>query len=136
MKKALYWIVVGGLAFWLPVILAFAFCHENVSQLMLNVAPLVGLILLALVVWMRDKRMPRWGWVLAGVYVLGPASILTGSAFARSLLSSTTPDFWFRIIAMCLFPPMTLWLSLLIGIIISVLFASVALLLLAVQQAQ
>src|ERR1700685_3673418 len=33
--------------------------------------PLAGVTLLAVSSWMATNRLPKWGWVLAGIYVLG-----------------------------------------------------------------
>jgi hypothetical protein len=128
MKGRWYCIVVGGVAFWFPAIVFAAIFHEDASVLWLNVIPLLGLIALALIDWIGLKRVLRWNWVLAGVYVLGPISILTASAFSGGMPPSLNrPRDLLVEILFCLFPPFTIWFSLLNGMILSVLAATVAL---------
>jgi len=132
MKNKLYWIAVGGLSFWLPAILVAAALHQDVNAIVLNVVSLAGLILLGTVSWIYTKHLPKWGWVLAGIYILGPISMLAPSAFFKAPASIPGEKIW--LILFCLFPPMTLWMALLNGMIFSVLIATVALAFLAVYQ--
>ncbi len=125
MKNKLCWIIAGGLAFWLPAILVSAIFHEQAGLIMLNVAPFLGLIVLALVVWIRDKKSPSWGYVVAGVYILGPAALLTASQFSGAQPPDSLGSYAFLVLV-CLLPPMTLWLSLFNGMIFSVLTATLA----------
>lgn len=127
MKDKLYWIALGGLSFWLPAILLSAALHENVNTVVLNVVPLAGVILLGASSWMYTKRFPKWGWVLAGIYILGPISMLAPSVFLHAPSSAKIPGEKVWMLLFCLFPPMTLWLALLNGMIFSVLFATVTL---------
>jgi hypothetical protein len=58
----LKWIVLGGLAFWLPYIIQFAvFRLENIW--LLNAGSLGGLVALGFVGILRHDFSPRWGWV-------------------------------------------------------------------------
>lgn len=128
MKGRWYCIVVGGVAFWLPAIVLHAIFHEDTRVLWLNVVPLLGLIALALIDWISLKRVLRWNRVLAGVYILGPISMSTASAFSLGQPPSLrSPTVLLIDILICLFPPITIWLSLLNGMILSVLAASIAL---------
>jgi hypothetical protein len=132
MKNKLFWIAVGGLSFWLPAILVAAALHQNVSGFVLNAVPLVALVLLGVATWLYRQHSPKWGWVLAGIYILGPISMLAPSAFFKAPASIPGEKIW--LILFCLFPPMTLWMALLNGMIFSVLIATVALPFLAVYQ--
>lgn len=132
MKSRWYCIAVGGLAFWLPaIVLAAIFTEEAI--LWRNIATLLGLTALALIDWIGLKRAISWNWVLAGIYILGPISILTSAT-----CSGGTPLWrlgWSGALAelvFCLFPPMTLFLSLYDFTIFAVLAASAALPLLAI----
>jgi hypothetical protein len=49
-KGPLYFVVAGGLAFWLPAIVLSAIFHENLSLLLLNVASPLGLVVLAVTI--------------------------------------------------------------------------------------
>jgi len=134
MKNKLYWIAVGGLSFWLPAILVAAALHQDVNAIVLNVVSLAGLILLGTVSWIYTKHLPKWGWVLAGIYILGPVSMLAPLAFAKVPHSPSNSGGTLILVLLCLFPPTTLWFSLLNWMIFSVLIATVALAFLAVYQ--
>jgi hypothetical protein len=136
MKQKLYWIAVGGLAFWLPAVLLSAMYRWNVSALALNVVSLAGTALLGLITWVTVRKLPRWGWVLAGVYIFGPTAILVASAFARMAPTTSLPGDWIWRVMFCLLPPMTLWLASLNGMIFSVLLVTMALPLLAFSRSQ
>src|ERR1700754_3251877 len=115
MPNKLYWIAVGGLSFWLPAILVGAALHQNVNAVLLNIVSLAGVILLGLASWMCTKHFPKWGWVLAGIYILGPVSMLAPLAFARIPSSPAGSGGTLILVLLCLFPPTTLWFSLLNG---------------------
>jgi hypothetical protein len=127
MRNKLYWIAVGGLSFWLPAILVGAALHQNVNAVLLNVVSLAGVILLGLASWMYTKHFPKWGWVLVGIYILGPVSMLAPLAFARIPSPPAGSGGTLILVLLCLFPPTTLWFSLLNGMIFSVLIATVTL---------
>jgi hypothetical protein len=131
MKNGLYWITAGGLSFWIPAMVVVAALHQDVSLWSLNVVPLAGVALLCVATWIGTKHMPRWGWVLAGIYILGPVSMLAPLAFVHAPPSPANSGGTLILILLCLFPPTTLWLSLLNGMIFSVLIATVTLPLLA-----
>jgi hypothetical protein len=114
MQNKLCWLAIGGLSFWLPLDVVATALHQNVDLWILNVVPLAGLALLGVVSWIAAKRLPKWGWVLAGIYILGPVSMLA-------------PLF-------CLFPPLTLWMAGLNGTIFSVLIATLILPFLAYRE--
>jgi len=128
----MYWIAMGGLAFWLPAIVQYVISGENTNWVWLNVGSLSGLVVLELISRIRRTPTSRWIWVLAGVYILGPVSILTASAFSGGVPPSfSTPGTLLFDIAVCLIPPLTLWLSIMNGMFFSVFIATVVLGLLA-----
>jgi hypothetical protein len=132
MKNSLFWIAAGGLSFWLPAILAGAVLHQNASAVLMNVVSLAGLIFLGAASWICAKKVPKWGWVLAGIYILGPVSMLAPLAFAHASPAPVNSGGTWILILLCLFPPTTLWFSLLNFMIFSVLIATVTLPFLAV----
>jgi hypothetical protein len=124
MKQNLYLLALGGLAFWMPFVLLSAVYKSSVSIIALNLASVAGLGLFSLI--SRNIRK-KWGWVLAGVYVLGPTAMLASAAVARITPSTTSPRHWVWLVTFCLLPPMTLWLALLNGVIFSVLLVTLVL---------
>jgi len=127
MENKLYWITIGGLSFWLPPIIFSTVLHENVNTFLINVLPLLGVALLGAGSRIFSKQCPKWGWVLAGIYILGPLSMLAPSAFVHGSSSSSIPGERVWILLFCLFPPMTLWMALLNGMIFSVLVVTIVL---------
>jgi hypothetical protein len=127
MKSRLYWIAVGGLSFWLPTIVVSAALHQDVDPWTLNLLSLAGVTLLGAASWIGTKHLPRWGWVLAGIYILGPVCMLAPSVFLHVPSSPHVPGENTWLFLFCLFPPMTLWMAVLNGRIFSVLIATVAL---------
>lgn len=127
MKSGLYWIALGGLSFWLPAIVVNAVLGQKSNLWTLNVVPLAGLALLSVASWISTKHLPKWGWVLAGIYILGPISMLAPSVFLDGPSSPDVPGENAWVFLFCLFPPMTLWMAVLNGMIISVLIATVTL---------
>jgi hypothetical protein len=127
MRDRLYWIGVGGLSFWLPVIAVSITPHQNLNLWTLNIVPLAGLILLGVASWFSTKHLPKWGWVLAGIYILGPVSMLTPSVLVHVPSSPNIPGENLWMVLFCLFPPMTLWMAVLNGMIFSVLAVTVIL---------
>ncbi len=113
---------MGGLAFWLPYIVLAAVSRENAGLFWLNAASLLGLTMLGLVSWTRLHRV-EWGWLLAGVYILGPISVFTESAISGRFQFADYHS-WLVAVLFCLFPPVTLWLSLNNGMFLSVLIAT------------
>lgn len=136
MRQKFFWIVVGGLAFWLPTVVLSAIYQWNVSTVALNLASLMGTALVGLITWVTAKRMPRWGWVLAGVYILGPAAMLVASAFAHIPSTTNLPGDWIWRVMFCFLPPMTLWMATLNGMIFSVLLVTIVLPLFAFSRSQ
>ena len=133
MKGPWYSILMGGLAFWLPVVTVSAIYRDSLGLWMQNVAPLLGLTALALIDWTRKERAGRWNWALARVYMLGPISMMIEgwSSGATAPWKGSWGSVLF-VFVICLLPPMTLWLSALDGQIFSVLAASAVLPLLAI----
>ena len=131
MRARLYWIAAGGLSFWLPEVVVTVALGEHVNLWVLNIVPLAGVTLLGVATWFGTQRAPRWGWVLAGIYILGPVSMFARTALLHVPSSPNVQGGNMWIILFCLFPPMTLWIALLNGIIFAVLAVTVILLLLA-----
>jgi hypothetical protein len=127
-RGRLYCIAPGGLAFWLPAIVLYAVFHQRVSILWLDILSLLGLAALAILDWVYSKWAIRWNWGLAGVYILGPISMLIEALFSgvappwKGDRSAIVFD-----LAICLLPPMTHWLSTLALQIFSVLAATISL---------
>ena len=136
MKNRLYWIALGGLSFWLPVMVVNAALDQKSNLWTLNVVPLAGVALLGVASWIGTKHLPKWGWVLAGIYILGPVSMLAPSVFLHVPSSPNIPGENTWTFLFCLFPPMTLWMALLNGMLFSVLIVTAALPFLAVYQKQ
>ena len=126
------WSAGGGTAFWLPPIVLCAIYQWRVNPTALNVVSLTGLLILAIAARLYGLS-PKWGMILLGIYVLGPTAMLIAASFSRLPSSQTDPNAWLWLTVLCLFPPATLWFSLLNGMIISVLIATTALLLLWVK---
>jgi hypothetical protein len=131
MKQRLKWLAIGGLAFWLPVVAVGVLLGDKATWLLLNVAPLIAVSIVGLGSWIQ-RRKPQWGWMLAGIYILGPAATLAPSLFTHH--APTVPGETLFSIAFCLFPPMTLWMATLNGTIFAVLIATVALPLLQISK--
>jgi|SRR5580692_9077763 hypothetical protein len=134
MKNGLYWVAVGGLSFWLPAIVVNVALGQKSNLWTLNVVPLAGVTLLGVASWIGTKRLPKWGWVLAGIYILGPVSMLAPSVFLHVPSSLNIPGENAWKFLFCLFPPMTLWMAVLNGMIFSVLITTVTLPVLAAYQ--
>jgi hypothetical protein len=117
---------VGGLSFWLPAI-AISAVRENMNMFALNLIPLIGITLLGVANWMATKHPPKWGSVLAGIYILGPTAMMAPSLFIRTSSSADIPGEHIWMLLLCLFPPMTLWMATLNGMIFSVLITTVTL---------
>jgi hypothetical protein len=132
MRGRLFWVVAVGLSFWLPAIVDYAVLSQNASWFVSNVLSLAGLALLGVATWMITKKLPKWGWVLAGIYILGPVSMMAPAAFVHGPSSPANSGGNLILVLLCLFPPTTLWFSLLNGMIFSVLIATVTLPFLAV----
>ncbi len=125
MRNKLYWIVIGGLSFWLPVIGISVATVDRTRVVAANAVSLVGLFLLGLGYKVSKTETPKWGWVLAGIYILGPISMLAPSLFVQSPKYIPGEKLWAFLF--CLFPPISLWMGLLNGMIFSVLIATVTL---------
>ena len=131
MKTRLQWIVIGAGVFWFPVLAVWALLPETL--VVENVAPLIALMVVGLVSVFR-KLKPRWGWMLAGIYILGPAAMMIPWQFVHRASAPSVPGETLFFIAFLLFPPMTLWMATLNGTIFSVVIATIALFVLAMAQ--
>ncbi len=125
MSSKIYWLIIGAATFWVPAIYASHFLPQ-LNVVMLNAIPLACMILLGIICRLLN-RSPRWALVLAGIYVLGPVLQLAPSMFthASPLPSAIHEKMW--LLALCLFPPVTLWLALLNGLLYSLLIGTAAL---------
>ena len=118
--------------FWIPPIILSAIFRENVRWLWLNIGSMSALIALSLVSLTGRSPASRWVWILAGIYVFGPLSMIIASAFAGANPPSfSTPGSFIFDAVICLLPPTTLWLSFYDGMILSVLPVTIVLGLLA-----
>jgi len=126
LRNTLYWIAIGGLSFWLPVIVVALALNENVDVLTLNLLPLLGLIALGTASRLGSKCWPKWTWVLAGIYILGPVCMMA-PAIVRGPSSPSVPKSVLFTVLICIFPPMTLWIALLNGMIFAVIIATLTL---------
>ena len=83
MRERLYWIALGGICFWLPSAVSVALIlGRNVGLWGLRtliILPLVGIASLCAASWIGTKNAPRWGLILAGIYILGPIAMLARS---------------------------------------------------------
>ena len=127
----IWWVVAGGTAFWLPAMVLAAVLHQNVTWFALNSISLSGMALLGVASYSCLKKSPRWIWMLVGVYVLGPISMLAPSVFFHTSNAAIVPGENVWLVLFCLFPPITLWMATLNGMIFAVLIVTVALPLLA-----
>ncbi len=132
-RHAFVWIVAGGAAFWLPFVLLSAAVPDP-SVLAINTCPLLGLLLLHLATWRRKGAAPRWGWVLVGIYVLGPALQLLAWSLTSPPPPRGQPGDWVWVVLVSVLPPMTLWLATLDAVIFAVVIASAGLAWLAYRQ--
>lgn len=105
-RHRLYSLVVGGLAFWLPPIILSVVAGQNPSILWLNITPLLGLAALAFIDRISFHWPVQWNWVLAGLYILGPISILIESTLGGGSLRGLG---LFGLVL--LVPPMTILMS-------------------------
>jgi hypothetical protein len=124
----LCWIAIGGLSFWLPYVVVMVAFHEDVDWGPLNAVALAGVTVLCAASWLVTKKPPEWGWILAGIYILGPASMFAISLFRDVPFSPDAPGEYLWLLFFLLFPPMTLWISLVSGMLLSLLLATVILL--------
>ena len=120
------WLIAGGTAFWLPAIVLAAVLNENVSWFALNSISLLGMALLGIASVSLNKS-PKWIWTLVGVYVLGPIAMLAPSVFFHTSNAAIVPGEKIWIVLFCLFPPMTLWMATLNGMIFAVVIVTIAL---------
>lgn len=132
MKQNMYSFVLGGFAFWAPFVLLAA-TGKFGSILPDNISSLAGIFIFGLISWYAARKLPKWGWVLAGVYVFGPTAMFTAAVLAHNL-SKSSLDHWWVFVAICLLPPMTLWLSFVDGMIFSVMFVTLTLPLLSLAR--
>ena len=91
MRERLYWIALGGICFWLPsVVSVVLILGRNVGLWGLRtliILPLAGIASLCAASWIATKNAPRWGWILTGIYILGPIAML-----ARSVIFYLPPN--------------------------------------------
>lgn len=127
------WLALGGVSFWAPVIIGAAVLRLDLGRMALTVLPLGGLALLSgLTRYFR--KTPRWGWMLGGIYLLGPTAMLAPSLLiqAPSGGPSTGGAGW--LVFFYVFPPATIWLAALNGTIWALMAASLLLPLLAMRR--
>ena|SRR5215467_12323636 len=116
MRERLYWTVLGGVCFWLPscdaLVSAHSFDHELRNFVIL---PLAGFTLLCAVSWKASRREPKWGWMLAGIYILGSIlNLALPVCFDSPLSLNVHGEITWRMILNGLLPPAYLWMAVLI----------------------
>ncbi len=124
-REALVWIAAGGSAFWLPLIVVWRILPDNASDrawlVSSNALPVIGLLILALIRRLQHRSPPRWNWILGGIYILGPTATMIATYAHHPWESLKVP--WL-LIAMCLFPPATLWFATYSGTLLAVVAVS------------
>ena len=80
MRERLYWIALGAICFWLPSVVSVVLVPMGLWGLRTAIIlPLAGIASLCVASWISTKNAPRWGWILAGIYILGPVAMLARS---------------------------------------------------------
>src|SRR5215469_13130090 len=80
MRERLYWIALGGICFWLPSVVSVVLMPVGLWGLRTAILlPLAGIASLCAASWIGTKNAPRWGWILAGIYIFGPIAMLARS---------------------------------------------------------
>jgi len=105
--------------------------RDRVSVVALNLAPLAGLAMLDVIRRVRDNEAQKWGWILAGIYVMGPASMQIAGMVAGFSSGTDQSGSWLWFILLCLLPSATFWFATLNGMIVSVLLTTLLLIILA-----
>jgi hypothetical protein len=80
MRERLYWIALGGICFWLPSVVSVVLIPVGLWGLRTAIIlPLAGIASLCATSWIGTKNAPIWGWILAGIHILGPIAMLARS---------------------------------------------------------
>ena len=117
MRERLYWIALGGIYFWLPSVVSVVLDrHLHPVLRTFVILPLAGFAFLCAASWIASRREPKWGWILAGIYVLGSilnlGSVVFHVPFQVSL--NVSGEITWRMILLCLLPHVYLWMAVLI----------------------
>jgi hypothetical protein len=117
MRERLYWIALGGICFWLPSVVSVVLDrHLHPVLRTFVILPLAGFAFLCAASWIASRREPKWGWILAGIYVLGSilnlGSVVFHVPFQVSL--NVSGEITWRMIVLCLLPHVYLWMAVLI----------------------
>ncbi len=109
--KPVIWLLSGALSFWLPIIFAFAIDRSDTRMLVPNVlAVLTASLCYAALRWLyHGERLA--GWMLFGLYVLGPILLCTATSFANGGFSQVRGWQIAWILLACIFPPIELLLA-------------------------
>jgi len=132
MRERLYWIALGGICFWLPSVVSVVLDpHLQNGLRTFVILPLAGFAFLCAASWIASRREPKWGWILAGIYILGsilnlallvvshvpwglnfPAVITWRMMFLGRMI--LLGEITWRMILFCLLPPVYLWMAMVI----------------------
>jgi hypothetical protein len=117
MRERLYWIALGGICFWLPSVVSVVLDrHLHPVLRTFVILPLAEFAFLCAASWIASRREPKWGWILAGIYVLGSilnlGSVVFHVPFQVSL--NVSGEITWRMILLCLLPHVYLWMAVLI----------------------
>jgi drug/metabolite transporter (DMT)-like permease len=116
MQERLDWIVWGGICFGLPSVVSVVLDPNLDTGGFLRtfiILPLAGTAFLCAANWIASRREPKWGWILAGILILGPIVPLAVSVVQPSLflpryrdlhVFSFSPRAISRLILFCLVP--------------------------------
>ena len=70
------------------------------------ILPLAGFAVLCAASWIASKREPKWGWILAGIYVVGfTLNLALPAVFRSSLILMGHGEAVLRMILLGLLPP-------------------------------
>ena len=118
MRERLYWIALGGIWFWLSSLVSVVVLepHKHNPLWTFVILPLAGFAFLCAASWIASRREPKWGWILAGIYIVGSILNLAMSVVFhvdRFPLNISREITW-KMTLLCFLPPVYLWMAVLI----------------------
>lgn len=127
MRDRTTWAIAGGCAFWLPFVSVSYLLRWKADPVVLNSASLTGITLLGVYSQLRLAGKVQWGWMLAGIWILGGAAMSWGGELMRFPHARDSASEWFWGILITSIPTNTLVFSLENGMFISILLVTVLL---------